>query len=527
MATVALDLEMIDVTKRFGGFVALDGVSLRAPRGSFHALLGENGAGKSTLVKCLVGYQLADSGQVIVDARERDIRTPQQAHAIGIGMVYQHFTLVPCMSVAENLVMARAQVPMIIDWRREREALEDALRGLPFRVPLDVPVANLAAGEKQKVEILKQLYLGRRLLILDEPTSVLTPAEADEVLGYLKGLTRAGALTVLMITHKFREVMAFADAVTVLRRGRVSGTGSIPGLDVADLGALMVGTREGFAGAAEHASPAAPPARLGDRPALEIRALEAEGDNGLPAVRSLSLQVRPGEIVGIAGVSGNGQRELVQTLIGQRQRVSGAIQVGGVAYRATRAQMRALGVSALPEEPLGNACVREMSVAENMALRSFDRPPLAAGGLWLRRREFTRQARQLISDYKVKTRGPEAPIGTLSGGNVQRAVLARELSRKAAVLIVANPVFGLDFAAVAEIHQRLRKARDEGTAVLMVSEDLDELLEVSDRLLVMFNGRIVHETPTALADVGTIGRHMAGHAGMESSPSTQTTASSQ
>ena len=501
----ALEVQVSGMSKRFGALAALDDVSIRVRAGTFHALLGENGAGKSTLVKCLVGFYQQDSGQIQVDGKEREIRSPHDAHALGIGMVYQHFTLVPSMTAAENLVMSRADVPAIIDWQAERRRLAAFMDTVPFRVPLDKPVSALAAGEKQKLEILKQLYLERRFMILDEPTSVLTPVEADEVLGMVKGLTREGRVTVLMITHKFREVMAFADEASVLRRGRYTGGGAIAELDAAKLAEMMVGSRE---------IPQAHGTKAGEaaaEPRLEIRDLHVANDAGLPAVEGFTLSVRPGEIVGIAGVSGNGQKELVQALIGQRAPSRGEIRVGGKPYSATRGQIRALQVFSLPEEPLRNACVPSMSVAENMALRNFDQAPLASGW-WLRRGAMRSQAERWITAFKVKTQGADAPIGTLSGGNVQRAVLARELSAPVEVLIAANPVFGLDFAAVAEIHDRILAARNAGAAVLLVSEDLDELLELSDRLVVIFDGRIVHETPAAQADIGVIGPAMAGHA---------------
>jgi simple sugar transport system ATP-binding protein len=501
----AVSVEVVGMTKRFGAFTALDDVSMRVPAGSFHALLGENGAGKSTLVKCLVGFQPPDTGQIVVGQREREIRTPHAAHALGIGMVYQHFTLVPSMTVAENLVMARDDVPAVIRWREERERLAAFMETVPFRLDLERPVTRLAAGEKQKVEILKQLYLRRRFMILDEPTSVLTPSEADEVLGMLHAMTRAGTVTVLLITHKFREVRKFGDAVTVLRRGRRAGGGRVADLDTAALAELMVGAREipqAHAGKTE--SPAADAA-----PALAVRALVVEDDAGRSAVHGVGFDVRPGEIVGIAGVSGNGQRELVEALIGQRAPVGGEIRVAGAPYGATRGEIRARRVFSLPEEPLRSACVAGMSVAENMAFRNFDRPPLAAGP-WLRAGALRAQAERWIGEFRVQTLGPEAPIATLSGGNVQRTVLARELSEQAAVLIAANPVFGLDFAAVAEIHDRILAARNAGAAVLLVSEDLDELLELSDRILVIFDGRIVHETAAALADIAVIGPCMAG-----------------
>ena len=501
----ALEVEVLGMTKRFGAVTALDDVSLHVTPGSFHALLGENGAGKSTLVKCLVGYHPPDAGEIVVGRREREIRSPHDAHVLGIGMVYQHFTLVPSMTVAENLVMARDDVPAVVRWREERERLRAFMTTVPFAVDLDARISRLAAGEKQKVEILKQLYLRRRFVILDEPTSVLTPTEADEVLGMLRTMSRAGEITVLMITHKFREVTAFADTVSVLRRGRLAGEGRVADLTPAALAEMMVGSRE------------IPQSRKKDsgsvhgaEPRLVVRDLVVPDDAGLPAVDRLSLAVCPGEIVGIAGVSGNGQRELVEALIGQRHPVEGEIEVGGRPYRATRGEIRDGRMFNLPEEPLRSACVPGMSVAENMALRNFDRAPLASGP-WLRRDAMREQATRWIAAFKIHTDGPDALITTLSGGNVQRAVLARELSEEVHLLIAANPVFGLDFAAVAEIHDRLLAARDNGAAVLLVSEDLDELLEISDRILVMCEGRIVHETPTATADISVIGPAMAGH----------------
>jgi general nucleoside transport system ATP-binding protein len=502
----AVGIELLGMTKRFGAFTALDDVSLRVEAGSFMALLGENGAGKSTLVKCLVGYHPPDAGEITVGGRQRDIRSPHDAHALGVGMVYQHFTLVPSMTVAENLVMARDQVPAVVNWKAARSALTAFMRTVPFRLDLDRPIASLAAGEKQKVEIVKQLYLHRRFMILDEPTSVLTPAEADEVLGMLRAMTRAGDVTVLMITHKLREVMAFADDVAVLRRGRLVGKGRTAELTPAVLAHMMVGTREI---PQSHAKKMAGP-RDGGAPRLVVRDLRVEDDAGRLAVDGLSLTVRGGEIVGVAGVSGNGQRELVEALIGQRARAGGEIRVGGEPFRATRAEIRRHRVFSLPEEPLRNACVPGMSVAENMTLRSFDQPPLSSGP-WLKRRALRAQAERWIDAFGVKTEGPDAPMSTLSGGNVQRAVLARELSEPVSVLIAANPVFGLDLAAVAEIHDRILAARNAGAAVLLVSEDLDELLELSDRVAVIFGGRIVHETATEKADIGVIGPSMAGH----------------
>ena len=522
----ALTLETIDLTKRFGAFTALDGVSLTVRPGTVHALLGENGAGKSTLVKCIVGYQRPDDGAVLVDGREQDIRSPTVARDLGIGMVYQHFTVVPGMTVAENLLLARGHLPTVIDWKKARAELSAFLDTAPFRLDLDATPQDLAAGEKQKLEILKQLFLKPRLLILDEPTSVLTPQEADEVLGALRQRAHSGACSVILITHKFREVTEHADDVSVLRRGKLVGSIAVAATTPQHLAQAMVGeneaseTGEASEGAGENKAAVRrvnqtvltrEMRELGALQ-LQIEALQVMGDRGEPAVRGLDLRVHRGEIVGVAGVSGNGQRELMQSLSGQRARESGRVRVAGRDFAATRRQNRELKVRSLPEEPLANACVAAMSVAHNMGLRQFDEAPFSRLGWvgWVRWGALRERARAWISEYGVKTQGERAAIRTLSGGNVQRAVLARELAGEAELLLVSNPVFGLDFAAVAEVHQRLMAARNRGCAVLLVSEDLDELLTLADRIVVMSEGRVVHDVPAASADRRELGAFMGG-----------------
>lgn len=500
----APSLQMLNITKRFGAMTALDNVSITFEAGKVHALLGENGAGKSTLVKCLVGFYSANEGQVMYDGREADIKTPFDSAALGIGMVYQHFTLVPSMTVEENLVLSRGNLPMRIKWSEETRALKEFMSRMPFQVPLEKPISALAAGEKQRLEILKQLYLDRRLIILDEPTSVLTLEEADEALGLIRDMAHRGDISVIIITHKFREVMTFADNVSVLRRGKLVGEGKVSGLTPEKMAEMMIGSRQVKTSADKVSIPAG-------EIRLQTEAISVDNDGGLPAVHEVSLAVKSGEILGIAGVSGNGQRELIECLLGQRPASSGVVKVKGEPYSATRREMKKHKVFSLPEEPLRNACVPNMSVSSNMALRSFDQQPLASGPL-LHYRALGAQAKRLIEEFRVKTSSPEAPIRTLSGGNVQRAVLARELSSDVDVLIVANPVFGLDFAAVADIHARIVAARNRGAAVLLVSEDLDELLELADRIVVIFEGELVYETPIAAADTAVIGRYMAGHA---------------
>jgi simple sugar transport system ATP-binding protein len=500
----AFSLETIGMSKAFGALKALDDVSVAIPAGSFHALLGENGAGKSTLVKCIMGFYIPDRGQLLLDGVEAKVGNPRDAQALGVGMVYQHFTLVPSLTAAENLVASRADAPAIINWRKERRALESFLDRMPFRVPLDRPVSSLAAGEKQKLEILKLLYLDQRFLILDEPTSVLTPGEADEILGLLRAMAHRGEITVAMISHKFREVEAFCDDFSVLRRGARVGGGKVGVVSTREMARMMIGDALVRQSAAKVEAPSG-------GVTFEIAGVSAENDEGREAVVDFNLKVRPGEIVGIAGVSGNGQSELVEALSGQRPIKRGQVLIADRNFEPKRDHFDRFKVYGLPEEPLKNATVPNMSVAENMAFRSFDKAPIANLKFWLSPGPMRARARDLIGRYNVKTPSTETPIRDLSGGNVQRAVLARELSQDVDVLVVANPCFGLDFASVADIRAQIVEQRNRGAAVLLVSEDLDEVLELSDRIAVMSGGKVAYLTAGAGADRTTIGRHMAGH----------------
>lgn len=500
------ELEVINMTKQFGSLIALDNVSMTLKPGTFHALLGENGAGKSTLVKCIMGFYTPTSGEVKINKETRIINSPRDAHKYSIGMVYQHFTSVPAMTVAENLVLSRFDSPNLINWKQEYEQLKAFMETAPFKVNLDTPIAQLAAGQKQKLEILKQIYLQNKLLILDEPTSVLTPQEADEVLGLLRQEVTAERLSVLIISHKFREVMAFCDEITVLRKGKFAGHGLVKNLTISDMAQMMLGEQK-------EPTPVEKTLQSESIPVLQVKGVHANKDNGLEAVVGANFTVHKGEIVGIAGVSGNGQRELVEVLAGQRLATSGEVFVNGEVYTATRKEMYSHKVFSLPEEPLKNACVAHMSVAENLALRTFDRPPQATNkGGFLLLKSIREAAKGLITTFKIKTPSPETPVGNLSGGNVQRTVLARELSSdRINLLIAANPCFGLDFAAVDYIHTCIVAARNRGVAVLLVSEDLDELLKLADRIIVISEGKFVYESAIADADFATIGQRMAGH----------------
>lgn len=498
------DLHALGITKRFGPLTALKDVNFHLRSSQFHALLGENGAGKSTLVKCIMGYYHPDEGKLLLDQQPVTIRSPRDAQIFGIGMVYQQFTLIPNMTVLENLVISKVKLDSVVDWEKEEHQLTQFMDKMPFKVSLAARVSSLAAGEKQKVEILKQLALRNRILILDEPTSVLTPHEADEVLGHLRAMTLARQLSVLIITHKLREVAAFADEVTVLRKGRFVGSGNVSELKISQMAEMMVGSEVTV-------KPKQRTVPLRKVPKLVLRDLRVKDDIGVEVVRGLHLTIHEGEIVGVAGVSGNGQRELVEILSGQRQAASGTIHVQDQPFQPTREKIMRHKIFCLPEEPLQNTCVGRMTVAENLAFRNFDLAPHAVGGWLISRPALRRSAFGLIERYNIKPPYPDTPIQSLSGGNVQRAVLARELSAEVEILIIANPCFGLDFLAMEEIRLQIVAARNRGTAVLLVSEDLDEILELSDRTVVMFNGRLVYETMSSGADLGIIGRHMTGH----------------
>lgn len=503
-ATGAIGVEAVGMTMRFGDFTALDNVTLNVRPGTFHALLGENGAGKSTLVKCIMGFYHATEGGLLVDGHESFVKDPVDAQRLGLGMVYQHFTLVPSLTGAENLLISRADGPAVISWRQEMPRLNAFLEKMPFKAPLDRPVSRLSAGEKQKLEILKQLFLGSRFLILDEPTSVLTPAEADEVLGHVRALCQAGEISVLMITHKFREVTQFADDVSVLRRGKLAGAGAVVDLGPDDMARMMMGGQPQSRDVARTKT-------AGDT-VLSVQGAQAQDRSGLKTIQIDQLDVAGGEILGVAGVSGNGQTELMEMLTGQRKLTGGAISVKNTPYGATRREAKALKVRYLPEEPLHNACAPGMSVAENLSFRQFDVNGATRPRFWKSNRDIQTYAQSRIAEFNVKTASPHSPIAALSGGNVQRAVLARELTGDVDLLIVANPCFGLDFAAVAAIRERILTARNAGVAVLLISEDLDEILELSDRIVVMSEGQIAFETTAEAANTAEIGAYMAGHA---------------
>jgi ABC-type uncharacterized transport system ATPase subunit len=489
-------VQLCGITKRFGAVVANDGVDLVVERGEVHALLGENGAGKTTLMRILYGLTRPDAGRIVIDGRPVAIHSPKDAIAAGIGMVTQHFALVKPMTVAENVILgATGGVRVKLDdaARKVAEAAERfGIRADPY-----ARVADLSVGEQQRVEILKALYRNCRVLILDEPTAVLVPQEVEALFAALRRL-RDDGIAIVFISHKLYEVREISTRVTVLRRGAVVGTRRIADADDRELASLMVGrptlavrrTESGGAGEV----------------VLRVDGLSVGSRGGLEALRNVSFAVRRGEILGVAGVSGNGQTELVDVLCGMLRPAAGRIEVDGVDVTGSSpAEVVAAGVGRIPEDRHA-AVVSDLTVAQNLALEHLDGFRRA---LQLDDRRLRRHAEELISRFTIKA-GPDDAARTLSGGNLQKLVLARVLSREPKVIVVSQPTRGLDVAATEYVHGELLAQRERGAGVLLVSEDLDELLALADRLVVLYEGRIVGEMPAAEADPERLGLLMAG-----------------
>jgi simple sugar transport system ATP-binding protein len=486
-------LELEGITKRFPGVVANDGVDFDLRRGEVHALLGENGAGKSTLMNVVYGLYHPDDGRILIKGEPVSIHSPKDAIDLGIGMVHQHFMLIPVMTVAENIVLATEpkRAGVFIDYDAAVDQAERIARTFKFSINPRARVQNIGVGQQQRVEILKALYRKADILILDEPTAVLTPQEAEELFGILHTLTNEG-LSVIFISHKLNEVLRIADRITVLRRGKKIDTVTRSGATPESLAKLMVG-REVLLRVEK------PPAQPGET-LLEVENLVVKDDRGLEAVRGVSLSVRAGEIVGLAGVDGNGQSELVDALTGLRRPASGRVLVGGrdVTGRGARASFEA-GEGHIPEDRLRYGLVLDFNLAENLALHDFRDEPDSRFG-WLFPRRLVQRARSLLREFDVRGGEPSTPASSLSGGNQQKVVIAREVSRDPRVLVAAQPTRGLDVGAIEFVHKRLVEERDEGRAVLLVSLELDEILSLSDRILVVYEGRIVGEYGPDVSD---------------------------
>ena len=496
-------LEMRGITKRFPGVLANDNVDFDVRPGEVHALFGENGAGKSTLMHVLYGIHQPDRGTIALGGRPVRIPSPAAAIAMGIGMVHQHFMLVPTLTVAENVSLGlKSSRGPLKDLSRVAPRVEELSESYGLRVHPSAKVWQLSVGERQRVEIIKALYRESRLLVLDEPTAVLTPGEVDELFAALRKMASEGC-GLVFISHKIREVLGLSDRVTVLRAGRRVATvqaGEVSGEQLAE---MMVGrhiNREDLTASA-----------VPGRARLSVKGLVVRGDRGTEAVRGVSLEVRAGEIVGIAGVSGNGQRELEEAIAGLRPPAQGSVLVDGaeLAGRPSGAVRRA-GLGYVPEERMRHGVVGEFSVAENLMLASSNDPALLRRPGFLRRRAVRARARELVAAFDVRTPSLATPVRNLSGGNIQKLIVARELAAQPKVFLVAQPTRGIDVTAARYIHERLRAEAAKGTAVLIVSEDLDEVMTVSTRVLVMYEGRVIGEADPRHTTREAIGLMMAG-----------------
>jgi ABC-type uncharacterized transport system ATPase subunit len=485
-------VEMRRITKRFGTLIADDQVDLTVPKGTIHALVGENGAGKSTLMNMLYGLYFPDSGEILIHGKPVTLHGPGDAIKQGIGMVHQHFMLVPPLSVAENIVLG-AEPPALARFPR-REAIrrvEELSSRYGLRVDPTARVHNLPVGLQQRVEILKTLYRGAEILILDEPTAVLTPQETDELFVVLRDLVDKGK-TILFISHKLREVMAVADQISVLRRGKKVATLEKNATSREEIARLMVG-REILPQVDRGMS------RPGE-PILEVRDLRCDSDRGLSALKGLSFTVRAGEVLGIAGVEGNGQSELVDVLTGLRHADGGAVSLHGqVVTNAAPRRLRDQGLASIPEDRQARGLVLDYSVADNLILGSQD-DPAVTGGRLLSPRRIVERARRLIRQFDIRGAVPATPARSLSGGNQQKVVLAREIDSRPRFLIAAQPTRGLDIGAIQFVHQQLLEERDKGVGILLVSAELDEILALSDRIAVLYEG---HITGTFTAEEAT------------------------
>jgi simple sugar transport system ATP-binding protein len=504
-AVTAPAVAAFGVSKRFPGVIANDDVHFDVRVGEVHALLGENGAGKTTLSNILTGLYRPDAGHLELAGQRVSFDSPRDAIDAGVGMVHQHFRLIPTFTVAENIALGAAQEGerVLLDMAAVERRIAELGEQFELSVDPGARIWQLSVGEQQRVEILKVLYREAKILIMDEPTAVLTPLEADALSQTLTSLTRQGR-SVIFISHKLGEVISIADRITVLRQGRSVETIDAAGATRESLAAVMVGREvERVERRGAGALPGAPVV-------LSVEELSAEGDRGLPALRSVSLDVRGGEIVAVAGVAGNGQRELVEVLAGLRPRTAGRIEVDGeVLDRADARHPIRMGVAYVPQDRLGTGLAPDLSIAENLVLKRYRRPPVSRPP-FLRSSVIDAEAEVLMEQFDVRAPSSQTPTRRLSGGNVQKVLLAREMSGRPKVLVVSTPTQGLDIGAVATVHQLLLDAAAEGVGVLLVSEDLDEVLALADRVVVMYEGSVTGVVDASDATIASLGVLMGG-----------------
>ncbi len=500
-------LELREITKVFPGVIANERVSLELEKGEIVALLGENGAGKTTLMNVVYGLLSADGGEILMDGEPAKIKSPRQAIDHGIGMVHQHFMLVEPLTVTENIVLGREPGRLgVIDFKTARERVIEISQRYGLKIDPDARIEDLSVGMQQRVEILKALFQGARVLILDEPTAVLTPQEVRELFGVVRSLVDEG-LSVVFITHKLEEVMAVADRIVVMRDGRVVGETRPEDTDEIGLARMMVG-RDVVLRVEK------PVSTCGDT-VLEVSDLHADDERGLEAVKGVSFSVCGGEVVAVAGVSGNGQTELVDCIVGLRRPTGGTMHLKGkdITHASARSSIEA-GVSHIPEDRHRRGLVLEFDLAENLILGDHRTPPYSTRGL-LHPKAVTTMARKRIDDYDVRTPSEKVIASNLSGGNQQKLVVAREIGRDPELLVAAQPTRGLDVGAIEFVHRQILDERAEGKAVLLVSLELEEVLSLADRILVMYEGRIVREFTADEADEETLGYYMTGGGGVK------------
>ena len=495
-------LEMVNIVKRFPGVLANDCINFDVRAGEMHALLGENGAGKSTLMRILYGLYRPDQGEVRINGQTVHIGSPVDAIRLGIGMIHQHFMLVPSLTVAENVALGLPSTRgPLTDLARVEKRIQQLADAYGLKVDPGAYIWQLAVGQQQRVEILKALYRGADLLILDEPTAVLTPQEVDELFITLRQMKLEGH-TLIFISHKLHEVVNISDRVTVLRDGCVVNTLPIANATKESLAEMMVGR--------EIVMQMERPEVERGQSRLALQDIWAESDRGTAALRGVTLDVRAGEILGLAGVSGNGQRELAQVITGLRAMKSGKVTLDGQDASGRKpAELLERGISYIPEERMKDGMIREFSVAENIILREHGKKPYARMSFF-DFKAIANRSHELVNNYKVKTPSIDTPAKNLSGGNIQKIILARELSRQPKVLIAAQPTRGLDIGATEYVHQRLIQQRSEGTATLLISEDLDEILSLSDRIAVIYEGQIMDVVNREDATTEGLGLLMAG-----------------
>ncbi len=496
-------VEMRGIVKSFPGVLANAGIDFDLRPGEIHALLGENGAGKTTLMNILYGLYHPDAGEIYLKGQPVAFASAREAIGRGLGMVHQHFMLVNRMTVAENITLGQPspRAPLL----ENRQTVSQRLLALSARYGLEIhpdsEVWQLSVGEQQRVEILKALYRGAEVLILDEPTAVLTPQEAADLIHILRQMAAEGK-SIIFISHKLDEVLAASDRITVLRDGRVVDTVAVAGVNKPALARMMVGREVMLV---VNKAPAQP-----GPPRLQLEGLWANSDRGLPALRGLSLTVHAGEIVGLAGVDGNGQRELEEVIAGLRPATAGRVELNGCDTTSGSVEaVHAAGLAHIPSDRYDMGLLSDFSVAENLLLQRIGRPPFTRRG-WLNWRTIRQEAAQLVTIFDVRTPSIEQRVGLLSGGNAQKLILARELNRQPRVLLAAQPTRGVDVSAIEYIHRRLIEQRDAGVAILLISTELDEILTLSDRIAVLYEGRITGVIDTVQADVNKLGLMMAG-----------------